>query len=213
MNKQELNIVYYDNEIVVVCKQANLLSVPGRGPEKADCIVRRVRDRFPESIEYPAVHRLDMATSGLMVLALTKFSYRDLSIQFQERLVEKKYIALVEGIVRENSGTIELSFRLDPDNRPFQIYDPQNGKTGITKWEKINIENGNTRVAFFPVTGRTHQLRLHSAHSLGLGKPIIGDPLYGNGKQGDILKLHSAFIKFRHPVTKEDVSFTSVPGF
>lgn len=123
-----------------------------------------------------------MSTSGLMLLAKTAEAYRRLSIQFARRPVQKKYIALVEGIVEASDGEIRLKFRLDPDNRPYQVYDPIQGKSGITRWKPLNVGKDKTRIAFGPLTGRTHQLRLHAAHPKGLGMPIAGDRLYGSGQ-------------------------------
>jgi tRNA pseudouridine32 synthase/23S rRNA pseudouridine746 synthase len=199
MTEQALHIVYADGLLVVVDKPGGLLSVPGRGPDKQDCVVNRVKKMFPGCIDQPAVHRLDMATSGLMVLALTSESHRHLSIQFADRLVEKKYEALLEGKVAEEKGEITLAFRLDPENRPRQIYDPVQGKTGSTRWQRLKTMDTITRVAFTPLTGRTHQLRLHAAHELGLGCPIVGDSLYGSGRQGDPMLLHATFLAFTHP--------------
>jgi len=163
-----LDILHVDDAFVVVNKQSGMLSVPGRGPEKADSVTHRVKQMFPGCIEQPAVHRLDMDTSGLMVVARTDQSMRELSRQFRERETEKRYVALLDGILEDSSGTIELPFRLDIDNRPFQIYDEVHGKMGTTHWEKIGIENDKTRISFIPITGRTHQLRLHAAHEKGL---------------------------------------------
>lgn len=208
-----LEFIYRDEFIAVVNKPGGLLSIPGKGPDKQDCVTSRLKNIIPESIEQPSVHRLDMATSGLLVLALTKESHKNLSIQFQNREVGKKYIALLEGIVAGENGRIELPFRLDVDNRPYQIYDPVQGKNGITEWEKIETTNGKTRVEFTPLTGRTHQLRIHAAHKLGLNTPIVGDPLYGNGNEGDKLFLHASEITFAHPIKKTTLTFKSSPDF
>lgn len=208
-----LDIVYSDNKIVVVNKPSGLLSVPGKGPENQDCVVTRVQAMFPECRKFPTVHRLDMDTSGLLVLGLTARAVSDLMEQFRLRKVKKRYEALLEGVVEEEEGVIELAFRLDPENRPYQVYDPVQGKTGITHWRKIEIENGNTRVEFTPHTGRTHQLRVHSAHPKGLGHPIIGDRLYGNGTGPGQLKLHARYLCFEHPKTKEKMEFDIPPTF
>lgn len=164
-------------------------------------------------IQQPAVHRLDMFTSGLMVFAKTREAHRTLSIQFEKHQVQKQYQALLDGIIDGNKGVIHLSFRLDPDNRPLQIYDPQHGRPGITHWEKLCVQSGKTRIEFTPVTGRTHQLRLHSAHPLGLGTPIIGDNLYGSGNEGDQMMLHATSLQFFHPVSGKNVCFSSPPPF
>jgi tRNA pseudouridine32 synthase/23S rRNA pseudouridine746 synthase len=213
----DLEIIYADQRLAVVNKPGGLLAVPGRGPDKQDCVVRRFKERFSDTIAQPAVHRLDMATSGLMVLALTAEAHRHLSRQFSERQVEKKYIALLDGSVEGEGGEIILCFRLDPDNRPHQIYDPARGKTGVTRWRRLHVRNSEsrpqTRVEFIPLTGRTHQLRLHAAHELGLGCPIVGDSLYGGGKMGDPMLLHAALLAFTHPATGERLEFSSPVPF
>ncbi|MDG2333243.1 MAG: RluA family pseudouridine synthase [Myxococcota bacterium] len=192
---------------MVVNKASGMLSVPGRGPDKVDCVANRVRSLYPGCIDQPAVHRLDMDTSGLIVVARNTEAHRNLSIQFHRRRTTKVYVALLEGILAEESGELELPFRLDIDNRPMQIYDPIHGKVGITRWRKLAVEGGWTRVIFEPVTGRTHQLRIHSAHSRGLGIPIVGDPLYGHGTGAGQLKLHARDLGLFHPVTDEALKF------
>ncbi|WP_457577351.1 RluA family pseudouridine synthase [Desulfomarina sp.] len=210
----EKNILYNDDDIVVVNKPGGLLSVPGRGADRQDCIVTRLQQIFPDMIDQPAVHRLDMHTSGLMVFAMTKTAHRNLSIQFENRSVTKYYQAILEGILSGKEGKITLSFRLDPDNRPKQIHDPLHGKTGVTFWRNLGIEPmERTRVEFIPLTGRTHQLRLHAAHPKGLGIPIVGDYLYGSGNDGDRMLLHATFLEFIHPFKKKTVNFTSSPPF
>ena len=213
MAEPVLDIVHEDPAFVVVDKASGMLSVPGRGPEKTDCVSNRVRILYPGCPEQPAVHRLDMDTSGLMVVARTQAAHRELSIQFIRRKTRKKYIALLQGELQEESGVLELPFRLDIDNRPMQIYDPVHGKMGITHWERLALEDGMTRVSFRPVTGRTHQLRVHSAHAMGLGIPIVGDPLYGQGTGPGELKLHATELAFLHPLTGEELVFYSPPPF
>lgn len=208
-----LEIVHEDPDFVVVNKASGMLSVPGRGPEKADSVATRIRMLYPGCIEQPAVHRLDMDTSGLQLLALNADAHRLLSRQFENRETRKRYLALLEGILEGDRGTIELPFRLDVDNRPIQIYDEVHGKIGITHWEKIAIEDGKTRMAFIPVTGRTHQLRVHSAHPKGLGIPIVGDTFYGNGRRSGELRLHAAELGFTHPRTGEALEFMSPPAW
>ena len=209
----EMEILYRDEAIAVINKPGGLLAVPGRGPEKQDCVAARLRRLLPAMIPQPAVHRLDLYTSGLMVFAMTAEAHRALSIQFSGREIRKRYMALVAGIIPGDSGEIRLHFRLDPNNRPLQIYDPEYGKLGITHWRKISAEQQTTRLEFTPLTGRTHQLRLHAAHPLGLGSPIIGDSLYGTGRDGDKMMLHATFIQFVHPVTLEIVDFNSPSPF
>lgn len=209
----EMEIRYRDEAIVVIDKPGGLLAVPGRGPDKKDSAAARLRALLPTMIEQPAVHRLDLYTSGLMVFAMTAETHRALSRQFAARQVVKHYMAVVAGIVREDSGAIRLSFRLDPDNRPLQIYDPERGKLGITHWRKIAVDGQTTRLQLTPLTGRTHQLRVHAAHPLGLGTPIVGDSLYGSGREGERMLLHASFIRFLHPTTGNIVEFTSSPPF
>ena len=199
-----------------------ILSVPGRTPDKQDCVVSRLKKLFPHCIEQPSVHRLDMETSGLLVLAFTEEAHRNLSHQFEEGTVHKKYVALIDGVFNHNEyeGELQLKFRLDVDNRPHQIYDEVYGKTGITEWEFIRGEKGGKsgetrcRMLYTPKTGRTHQLRLHSADVHGFGVPICGDELYGSGKNSaDRLLLHAAKLEFTHPVTGERIKFFSEPEF
>lgn len=209
----DIEVLYHDQSIVVVCKPGGMLAVPGRGPEKQDCVAARLRQRFPLMIDQPAVHRLDMFTSGLMVFAKTAAAHRALSVQFEKRAVSKKYLALVEGLVTDKSGEIRLAFRLDPANRPLQVYDPVNGKLGITLWKTLAAEGSLSRIEFIPLTGRTHQLRLHASHELGLNCPIVGDSLYGSGSEGDQMMLHATELKFEHPGTGERMVFSSSAPF
>jgi len=210
---KELEFVHQEATFVVVNKPSGLLSVPGRGPDRQDCVVNRLKSKYAHCIDQPSVHRLDMDTSGLLVLALTKEAQRNLTIQFQERRVEKTYVAILDGIVDQDDGEIELAFRLDPDNRPYQVYDPVQGKVGTTRWRKLGVESGCTRIEFTPLTGRTHQLRLHASHKLGLGYPIVGDRLYGSGTAPGQLKLHAAFLAFDHPDSGDRLSFQVQPLF
>ena len=202
-----LDILYLDQEIVVVNKPAGLLSVPGRGEDKQDCVVNRVKRLFPDCIDNPSVHRLDMDTSGILVLALTKESQRFLSMEFESRCVHKKYTALLDGILRSSGGALALPFRLDPENRPYQVYDPVQGRMCITLWKRLSVYDGKTLVEFTPLTGRTHQLRVSAASTKGLGTPIVGDRLYGTRKEGQRLMLHAGYISFTHPWSKEKIEF------
>lgn len=208
-----LHVLHEDPQFVVVNKVSGMLAVPGRGPEKLDCVAERVRTLFPGCPPQPAVHRLDMDTSGLMVVARTVEAHRTLSMQFERRETRKRYIALLDGVVAEEGGTIELPFRVDIENRPHQMYDPVHGKMGTTHWKKLGVEEGCTRIAFVPVTGRTHQLRVHAAHERGLGIPIVGDPLYGRGNGPGEMKLHAAELGFQHPSTGEPLDFEHAPDF
>ena len=222
-----LEILYRDKDIVVINKPSGLLSVPGNGEEKQDSAESRVRVLFPEAPRQPAVHRLDMETSGILVLALNPQSHRALNEQFASGQVHKKYIALLDGILYgKGEGRTELPFRLDPDNRPHQIYDEINGKIGITDWKKIRVESLKnpltgkvkkvTRIEFSPRTGRTHQLRLASSCPSelgGLGIPIAGDSLYGHVEEGERLMLHAVEIQFHHPTSGEILHIVCKPDF
>lgn len=209
----ELTIIHSDPNFLVINKPGGLLAVPGRGANKQDCVVNRVKSLYPDIITQPAVHRLDMHTSGIMLLARNRETHRALSKQFEQRQVKKEYIALLDGTVSEKQGTITLAFRLDPDNRPYQIYDPIQGKTGISHWQHIGEKNGLSLILFSPVTGRTHQLRLHAAHPKGLGVPIAGDYLYGNAQDGDPMFLHASRLCILHPLTGKALEFTSNPSW
>lgn len=208
-----MNILFADAHIVVVDKPAGLLAVPGRGPDKQDCVESRIRALFADMPRQPAVHRLDMATSGIMILARTAAAHRNLSMQFAKRSIAKEYIALLDGVPLRESGIIELRFRLDTDRRPYQIHDPVDGKLGITSWWKIAEETAGTRVLFKPLTGRTHQLRLHAAHRLGLGCPIKGDALYGRGGQAERMMLHASSLTLRHPCSGTPLTFAAAIPF
>lgn len=206
-----LSFIYEDTKLVVVNKPSGLLSVPGKGEENQDSVETRVKERFPACTKIPTVHRLDMDTSGLLVLGLTKRAKRELSEQFQNREVQKRYIALVEGTVVEDGGTISLPLRMDLENRPYSVVDVENGKPALTEWRNLGVEGSYTRIEFILHTGRTHQLRLHALH--GLGFPIVGDRLYGNGDAPGKMKLHAAYLCFYHPKTKDMLEFYSEPDF
>ena len=223
-----LEILYKDNDIAVAVKPSGLLSVPGK--KVKDCAESRIKKIYADFItpgmEEIAAHRLDMETSGIMIFALNKIALENLHKQFREKVVQKEYVALLDGILYgKNEGCVQLKTRLDTDNRPYQIYDEENGKIGITEWKKIGIETLSfknkknqiikkkvTRIAFFPKTGRTHQLRLASADEHGLNIPIVGDSLYGK-KDAPRLYLHAKKITFRHPVTNREMTFESKEPF
>jgi tRNA pseudouridine32 synthase/23S rRNA pseudouridine746 synthase len=208
-----MEIIFIDPLFVIINKPSGLLSVPGRDPAMQDCAVNRIKALFPDCIDQPAVHRLDMDTSGLMAVARTRTAHRNLSLQFANQRVEKRYIALLEGIPTQQSGEIALPFRLDTNNRPYQIHDPLHGKMGITRWRLIAIEGNRSRIEFTPLTGRTHQLRLHAAHPLGMGIPIVGDRLYGSGPRPGELLLHATSLSLRHPVSDERMTWQTLPSF
>ncbi|MBX2812441.1 MAG: RluA family pseudouridine synthase [Myxococcales bacterium] len=196
-----LPIVREDPRWVVVNKPSGLLSVPAKDPSITDNVRARVAKLYPHARGPLTVHRLDMETSGALLLALDPEAHRDLSLQFQERTVSKRYIAVVEGVVTSDEGLIELPLRLDIDRRPFQIVDHQLGKYARTKWQVLQREQDCTRVLLIPQTGRTHQLRVHCAHPEGLGHPILGDRLYGNPRTANRLMLHARSLRFAHPST------------
>lgn len=206
---------------VVVEKPTRMLSVPGIGPEKADCVILRVREMFPRARGPMMVHRLDYETSGLLVVALDEDAQRDLSRQFETRDVEKAYVALVEGDVARVEGEISLPMRLDVDRRPYQIVDFVHGKPAVTRFRVMTHETDRTRVWFEPLTGRTHQLRVHAATPVdafgpgrgGLGCPIVGDALYGARGDAERLTLHATWIAFREPGSARRVEFSSAVPF
>ena len=220
-----LPIVHAAADYVVINKPPGLLSVPGKGKEKQDCAASRVRALFPGCSGPLIVHRLDMDTSGLLVLGLTPGAQRFLSLEFEERRVEKAYVALVEGVETPDEGVIDLPMRLDPDRRPYQIIDYVHGRAAQTRYRVLARETDRTRLRFEPLTGRTHQIRVHAAAGVrvrgpygtpvagGLGAPILGDVLYGRGVEtGERLMLHASELSFREP-GGERVAFTSVPLF
>ena len=201
---QPLAIVYEDEWLAVVNKPAGMKSVPGR--QSADSVAEEMSRRAPEGRKAIPVHRLDMDTSGLLVVAYGMDVYKELQAQFAARTVKKRYVALLDGTVnRPPRGEISIPLRPDPMDRPYQKVDYANGKAAVTGYQIVGTEGNVTRVALFPLTGRTHQLRLHCAHADGLGAPIIGDRLYGHG-QGRLC-LHAEAITFTHPVTKRKMTF------
>ena len=213
MAQDDIRIVYADEAIAVVEKPTRLLSVPGRGEHKKDCVIARVRERLAYATGPMVVHRLDYETTGLIVVALTPASQVNLSMQFEDRLVDKAYAALLSGIVPNDEGLIRMNIRVDWDNRPKQIVCNEHGRDSVTRYRVMSREIDRTRILFLPVTGRSHQLRVHAAFVQGLGMPILGDPLYGDATSASTLCLHASMISFTHPVTRERMVFTSVPNF
>ena len=210
--EKDYALVHVDRSLIVVNKPTRLLSVPGRGPDKQDCLITRVQTEFPDAL---IVHRLDYDTSGLLVLARGKTMHRALSILFQERLVTKRYVAIVAGLPVEERGQIDLPLIVDWPKRPLHKVDFALGKPALTRYEVLarDPENNTARVALIPETGRTHQLRVHMQ---ALGHPILGDPLYAEGaalKQADRLLLHAQHLAFVHPITGKSLSFTSPEPF
>ncbi len=206
-----MEIVHHDPGFVVVDKPSGMLAVPGK--ITGDSVIARVRALFPHATGPLMVHRLDMDTSGLMIVALEADVQRALSGQFEAREVEKRYLAVVGRLLEADEGEIRLPTRLDVERRPYQIVDPVHGKLGVTRWSVVARDpvRGVTRVRFDPVTGRTHQLRLHALH--GLGAPILGDRLYGDPSSAPRLFLHAESLSVLHPSTGQRLVFHSSPQF
>ncbi len=212
-----LEILYRDEHLIIVNKESGLLSVPGNGPDMQDSAESRVRRLYPDAPRQCAVHRLDMDTSGIVIVALHRRALSAMHTLFRKRAVARAYEALLEGIVLQEEGVVHLPFRANLSTRPYQIYDEENGKWGTTDYQRIGVEvrpDGSkvTRVHFVPLTGRTHQHRLHASHPKGLGHPILGDRLYGTGLV-DRLYLHAKLVSFTHPFTGELLEIASMPPF
>ncbi|TCJ18954.1 RluA family pseudouridine synthase [Parasulfuritortus cantonensis] len=205
----ELVILYADADLLVCDKPAGLLAVPGRGPDKQDCLSARVQARYPDAL---VVHRLDMATSGIMLFGRGAAAQRALSMAFAARRVHKRYVAVVAGRLAAPAtdwGVIDLPLAPDWPNRPRSRVDPVRGKPSLTRWRVLGREAGTTRVELEPVTGRSHQLRVHLA---ALGHAILGDPLYGpqpEGDRGGRLLLHASRLRLRHPGDGRELDFAS----
>lgn len=206
---KKFEIVYEDAVIIVVNKPTEFLSVPGKNI--SDSVYTRVKAMYPEAQGPLIVHRLDMSTSGLMVLAKTKSAHQFIQQQFINKTVQKRYTALLSGVPKLKEGEINLPLRVDLDNRPMQLVCYEHGKTAITKWKIVETKNNKTRVHFYPITGRTHQLRMHAAHQMGLNCPIVGDDLYGEASNR--LHLHAGYLQFIHPIKKTKIEFTSEADF
>jgi tRNA pseudouridine32 synthase/23S rRNA pseudouridine746 synthase len=200
---KELEIIFEDDDLLVIHKPSEFLSVSGIHIQ--DSVYTRIKQQYPTITGPIIVHRLDMSTSGLLVLAKNKKVHQHLQSQFINRTVRKKYVALLDGNLEKNTGIINLPLRVDLDDRPRQLVCFEHGKNAETKWEVVERKNNTTRVHLYPVTGRTHQLRVHVSHHLGLNTPIIGDDLYG--KKDNRLHLHALELEFIHPTTKEKISF------
>jgi len=209
---KELNIVFQDSDIVVVNKPSEFLSVPGKNVE--DSVYLRIKQLFPQAKGSLIVHRLDMSTSGLMVLALTKRAQKNLQQQFINRTIKKRYLAVLEGNINkkieQTQGEINLPLRGDHEDRPRQLVCFDHGKKANTQWQVIDNVGGKTKLFLYPETGRTHQLRVHCAHPEGLNIPIFGDDLYGSqtsNKEAQRLHLHAQRLTFNHPITKALMTF------
>ena len=205
-------VLYVDDDLIVVDKPTRLLSVPGRGEDKQDCLIARVKIDYPDAL---IVHRLDFDTSGLVVLARGKVMHRRLSIAFQEREVDKRYVAVVDGKMMAANGEVNLPLLVDWPNRPLHKVDFDNGKPSLTRFRRLAYDAAtqSTRVELIPETGRTHQLRVHMQ---ALGHVILGDPLYAEGEargKADRLLLHAEFLAFNHPQDGRRLEFSALPPF
>ncbi len=197
---KDLEIVYEDECLILVNKPSEFLSVPGRNIK--DSVQTRMQKLYPDAM---LVHRLDQSTSGLLLVAKNQETYHNLQSQFIKRTVNKRYLAVLDGILKEKTGFIDLPLRVDLNNRPHQLVCYEYGKPAKTKYDILEIKDGKTRVYFYPLTGRTHQLRVHAAHPNGLNAAIVGDDLYG--KRANRLYLHAEYLEFNHPKTKRRFSF------
>ena len=225
-----LRVIHQDDYIVVIDKPSGLLTVPGIAPEKKDCVRSRVQEMFPHATGSLTPHRLDLSTSGVVILALDAPTHKNLSVQFEHRRTYKRYIALVEGHLEQDGGVIDCPMRKDMDFRPVQLVDYVEGKASQTEYRVLARETYRdrpvTRVELLPHTGRTHQLRVHMAHpqvttighakpgeTTGLGHPIVGDELYGDPTNADRLKLHASMLTIHHPHTGRQMTFKAVDPF
>lgn len=206
-----LTVIFADDSLLVVNKPAGLLSVPGRGDDKQDCLASRVQAAYPDAL---IVHRLDMSTSGLLVLARGEAIQSEINRLFRERAVHKRYLAVVDGELAETAGEIDLPLICDWPNRPRQKVDHDIGKRSLTRFTRLEFDpvQRTTRVALEPVTGRSHQLRVHMA---ALGHPILGDELYGGPAEHKAprLLLHAMNLAFAHPLSGEALAFHCPPDF
>ncbi len=205
----KLDILYEDDYLLVINKPEGMLSVPGKGD--ADSVYQRLSILYPEATGPIIVHRLDMATSGLLLAAKTKEAHQNLQAQFKNRTIQKRYIALLEGEVPQDEGEIRLPLCPDPLDRPRQIVSEEFGKPALTHYRVLERTSGKTLIAFYPQTGRTHQLRVHAAHPQGLHCPILGDKLYG--RKAERLYLHAEYLAFTHPITSERIEIQKSPAF
>jgi len=207
--EKSIEIIYEDEELAVINKPSGLLSVPGK--TITDSVYSRMKTAFPEATGPLIVHRLDMDTSGILLIAKSLENYKILQAQFIDRSIQKRYVALLDGVLTAKTGFITLPIRVDLNDRPKQLVCYEYGKHAKTKWEVISTENNKTKVYFYPITGRTHQLRVHAAHQEGLNIPIVGDDLYGT--KANRLHLHAEFIAFMHPKTGKKMKFKVASPF
>lgn len=202
-----MTIIHSDETLLALDKPAGLMTVPGRGEEKQECLYRRILALFPTAL---VVHRLDMDTSGLVLFALAPEAQRNLCAQFEHREIQKTYVAVVEGLLEADSGTVDFPMRKDMAQRlpPKHLIDCVRGKKAVTEWKVLERGEHTTRVALFPQTGRSHQLRLHMQ---AIGHPIVGDPIYGS--PADRLMLHAQKLSLRHPSTGQPLLLESPVPF
>ncbi len=201
-------MVFEDPGFAVVVKPSGLLSVPGKGPENQDCVTARIKTLYPDCPAHPEVHRLDMDTSGLILFALSPEVQRNISLQFEKREISKTYVAIVEGVMEADEGRIDYPMRKDMEQRlpPKHIVDCVRGKKALTEWKVLERREDTTRVALFPKTGRSHQLRVHMQH---LGYPIVGDYKYGapKNKEKNRLHLHAYSVTFPYGNRQKEIMF------
>ena len=202
-----LRILYEDEWVVAVEKPSGMLSVPGKND--LDSVQQRLKQMYPDATGPLVVHRLDMATSGILLAAKDKDVHAKLQLQFETRSISKEYTAILDGVPKEKCGIVDLPICLNPLDRPRQMVDFENGKRAVTEYNVVSVYAGHARIVFKPQTGRTHQLRVHSAHKLGLESPISGDELYGNPDSAPRLCLHASKLVFRHPVSDKEIEIVS----
>ena len=204
-----LDILHHDSALLIVNKPAGLLSVPGKDPGKEDCLIDRLRRVFPEVL---LVHRLDCDTSGVMVFALNKAAQGNLGQQFEKRQTKKVYLARLWGLLEPKEGTVDLPLCVDWPNRPRQQGTPEQGKPAVTDWRVQRHDGKTTRVRLMPLTGRSHQLRVHM---LSLGHPILGDPIYATGEALEYprMMLHAESLRLRHPETGKSLTYSAPAPF
>lgn len=201
IDEAPLNVIFEDEWLIVVNKPAGMLSIPGK--LSSDSLQERVQRLRPGEEPPMIVHRLDMATSGLLIFAKTKEVHKRMQALFKTHDIKKQYTAILDGKIQINSGEIRLPLILNPKERPLQMVSFAHGKSAITRFEVVSCSEGKTRVHFYPITGRTHQLRIHAAHPEGLNTPILGDTLYGT--PADKLYLHAETLDFTHPITGKHI--------